>query len=66
MLCACTVLAGADVTLADAKGKGCKDIPVILATVVDVGCDILVVFDVLAVVAITRDTVLRLDKEVTV
>lgn len=66
IFCACTVLAGADVTLVGAKGKGCKDIPVILATVVDEGCDILVVFDVLAVVATIRDTALRFDKEVTV
>lgn len=66
ILCDCAVLTGADVALTGTNGNGCKDIPVIFATVVGVVCSIRVALDVFAVVVITCDTVLRFDKDVTV
>lgn len=65
MFWVCTgILTGVAVALT--SGKGCKDIPVILATVVGTVCNIRVALVVFAVVVITCDTVLRFDKDVTV
>lgn len=66
--CAGAALIGADAALTGrAMGKGCKDIPAIFATVVGTVCSIRIAFDcVFAVVVITCDTVLRLDRDVTV
>jgi hypothetical protein len=65
--CAAEVLTGAGAALTGTMGRGCKDIPVIFATVVGAVCNIRIAFDcVLAVVVITCDTVLRFDSDVTV
>jgi len=66
--CAGTVLIGAAAALTGrVMGKGCKDIPAIFATVVGTVCNMRIAFAcVFAVVVITCDTVLRLDRDVTV
>lgn len=64
--CAVAALTGAGAALTGTMGRGCKDIPVIFATVVGTVCSIRIAFDcVFAVVVITCDTVLKLDRDVT-